>query len=114
MFTSSPSYNNSKLSLEQKTFIESPEVGVYLKRLYKIKNHKHTVVQALLYITKGKANVTMGDKKIVIKPGDFLHVPANVNHIWKVIKPYKYVEYIEIANPSFAFTYAADTVWEDK
>lgn len=102
-----------QILLDQKTFIESPEVGVYLKRLYEIADHKHGVVQALLYITKGKAQVIMGDKKMFVKPGDFLHVPANVNHVWNVIKPDKYVEYIEIANPSFAFTCAQDTIWEE-
>ncbi len=110
-----PSFNiieTKNLYLEQKIFIETPEVGVYIKRLYRTRSHKHTIVNSLLYILKGKAHVTMGNKQFIIKPRQFLYVPALVVHDWKVLHPYQYVEYIEIANPSFVYAPPDDTVWE--
>ena len=100
-----------ELYLELKIFIETPEVGVYLKRLYRTQNHMHKTVNSLLYIIKGKANVVIGTKHLIIKPGEFLYVPSSMKHNWKVIRPFTYVEYIEIASPSFTSVSSNDTVW---
>lgn len=104
-----------ELYLEQKVFIETPEVGVYQKRLYKTQYHMHKRVNSLLYILKGRARVKMGvEKDFIIGPGQFLQVPARVKHDWKVIKPDTYVEYLEIASPSFANVPLDDTSWEEQ
>jgi len=103
----------AKVFTKQKTFIEFPEVGVYQMRLYRLKKHKHTDTSSLIFVTKGEANVTIGKKHIMVKPGSFVHVPANIDHEWRVLRQYSYVEYLEIATPSFAFTYFKDTVWKE-
>jgi mannose-6-phosphate isomerase-like protein (cupin superfamily) len=97
--------------LDTRTFIETPEVGVYQKRLFFTKRHRHTEISSLLYILGGKADVEIGTRRFTAKPGDFVFVPANVDHIWTVRKPHRYIEYLEFATPSFAQTYAKDTVW---
>lgn len=102
---------SNKFYVKQKTFIETPEVGVYLMRLFYVKKHMHTETSSILYILNGEANVSLGKKSFVIKPGDFLYVPANVVHHWEVLKQYKYVEYLEFNSPSFAQTGFGDTIW---
>lgn len=103
--------HNKKVYVEQKIFIETPDVGVYKMKLYRIKRHKHTIVNSLLYITKGKAKVIVGIKKYFVKSGSFIFIPSNTYHEWKVCEPYKFVEYIEVASPSFAYTSFRDNVW---
>lgn len=102
---------SDKFYVKQKTFIETPEVGVYLMRLFYVKEHMHTETSSMLYVLNGEANVSLGKKSFVIKPGDFLYVPANVVHHWEVLKQYEYVEYLEFNSPSFAQTGFGDTIW---
>ena len=102
---------SDKFHVKQKTFIETVDVGVYLMRLYYVKPHKHLETSSLIYVLKGKAKVSLGDKNLVVKPGSFIHVPAGIAHDWQVLKPYDYVEYLEVNNPSFAQTNFEDTIW---
>lgn len=102
-----------KVFTKQKSFIELPELGAYQMRLYHLTKHKHTNTTSLIFVTKGEAHVAIGSKKITVRPGSFVYVPANVVHEWQVIKPHSYVEYLEIATPSFAFTSFQDTVWQE-
>lgn len=100
-----------KVVAEIKTFIETPSVGVYQIRLYFNKLHMHKITNSLLYILKGKAYVLIDGKKTIVKRGSFIYIPKKIFHSWKPIKPHKYIEYIEINNPSSANTLFKDVIW---
>ena len=46
--------------------------------------HSHSQEQ-ILHITKGRAEVGVGDKTWILGPGDVIVVPPNVPHVLKVV-----------------------------
>ena len=61
--------------------------------------HSHPHEQ-LSYVLQGKAEVTLGDEKRVVGPGDLYHVPfqSNLKHEVKVVGDEPFVE-IDIFHP---------------
>lgn len=42
--------------------------------------HKHPNCEELLYVLSGSCEKRIGDKKIILKPGDVVRIPVNVPH----------------------------------
>lgn len=104
--------NTPYVSLWYKIFFETPKIGFYYFKLERIKYHKHTKTDTILYILKGEGTAKIGNKIIKAKNGDLVIIPKDVPHDWKMKKP---LEYLEILSPSLTSTNIADdTVWLKK
>ena len=42
--------------------------------------HSHSDEEQWSYIIKGKMHFVLGDEEAILKAGDFVHIPRNVNH----------------------------------
>lgn len=100
---------NKNMSMSYKVLLETSNFGIYYFKLRRIKRHKHTLSNALLYIVKGHGIGVIGNKHINAKSGDAVFVPANIVHEWKINKT---MEYFEFISPSLKSTnFGGDTVW---
>ncbi|MEA2056805.1 MAG: cupin domain-containing protein, partial [Patescibacteria group bacterium] len=65
---------------------------------------------SLLFIIGGSASGYIGNKKYNAKKGDFIFVPNNTPHHWKMNEP---LEYLEISTPSLTTTKFNDVSWTE-
>ncbi|MEA2056542.1 MAG: cupin domain-containing protein, partial [Patescibacteria group bacterium] len=80
-------FKTKNLSLKYKVFFESKKVGIYQIKLNRIKPHFHPQISSLLFIIGGSASGYIGNKKYNAKKGDFIFVPNNTPHHWKMNEP---------------------------
>jgi mannose-6-phosphate isomerase-like protein (cupin superfamily) len=81
---------------------EEPEVDFYSKVLREnnefaqmlvitksnVHEEVHENVMESFFILKGECRCTVGDKQIILKPGDFLEIPLHTKHDVKILSPY--------------------------
>ena len=77
----------------QSTFI------IWVKK--NVKNHYHAFHSENIYIIEGKAEMTLGDKKIKIKAGDYLNFPKGVKHSVIKVTSRKPLKVISVQSPQF-------------
>ena len=93
--TSFQNIHIQKLSSDslQSTFI------IWVKK--NVKNHFHAFHSENIYIIEGKAEMTLGDKTIKIKPGDYLNFPKGVKHSIIKVTSSKPLKVISVQSPQF-------------
>lgn len=62
-----------------------------------VTNHSH-INEQMGYIIFGKVELTIGDEKKVLGPGEAYHIPSNIQHGFRVLSD-KDLEYLEIFSP---------------
>ena len=65
-----------------------------------VKLHKHAYHTENLYVISGKGELTVGNKTISIKKGDYLTIPKNTSHSLKVTS-FKPIQVLSIQSPRF-------------
>jgi mannose-6-phosphate isomerase-like protein (cupin superfamily) len=79
---------------------ETSDADAAVLRMSSVKLHTHSKPNEFIYIVKGSANVQVGSIKALVKPGDFMFIPAGVPHsIQSIGSP---VEFIGFQSPKMA------------
>jgi len=61
---------------------------------------KHTKKTETNYIISGRPVITLGNKKITLKPGDVLHVKAGTTH--RIFASHGPIEIVEVSSPELS------------
>ncbi len=73
-----------------------------------VKSHKHEKHSEILYVIEGTGKMTIGDKTILIKAGDYFRIPENTFHSLTVTSKIP-VKVISVQAPEF---FGEDRIFE--
>ncbi len=65
-----------------------------------VKLHKHVFHTENIYVLGGKGEMTVGDKKFIIKKGDYFQIPKDTPHALVVLSK-KPMKVISVQSPEF-------------
>ena len=67
----------------------------------KVPNHYHMEHTENILVLEGKAEMTIGDKKLTIKKGDYLNIPKGTPHAVTKVYSRKPLKVLSIQSPQF-------------
>lgn len=66
-----------------------------------VRNHYHKEHTENILVLEGKADMTIGDKKLTIKKGDYLNIPKGTPHAVTKVYSRKPLKVLSIQSPQF-------------